>query len=279
MLAEMSRSPGYVRLLWVLARRELVVKLTSFWLFAVASAACGIAYVYGGGFQQSFETESVLVATDPLVPLHVIVVAFLGLVLGLRLATSLSWEREHQTLEVLLVGPVSWSAIVFSKFLVELSVMVALIGAYAAYLILAQPLGAGVIGLSDLMWVAAAPLFILPLMATGLIVSAWAGSVRGAVLFYLVAVGLMAGFELLLGYLKAEELTAMSLTSLYIRSGLEAVSPFVAPVSPVGQIAAMVRDLYGQGRVPVGDQALVLGLTLVLLVAAYGLARLRGARA
>lgn len=279
MLAEMRRPPGFGRLLFALARRELATKLTSFWFFAVASAVCAVAHVYGGGFQQSFETESVLVTTDPLMPLNVIVVAFLGLVLGLRLTTSLSWEREHQTLEVLLVGPVSWSQIVISKFLVEFCVMAGLLAIYAGYLFVGQPLGAGVIGLSDLSTIAAAPLFILPLMATGLLVSAWAGSVRGAVIFYLVAAGLMAGFELLLGILKADEPTSMSLSSLYLRSGMEAVSPFLAPVSPVSQIASMIRSLHGQGWVPAGDQLFVLGLTLALLVAGYGMARYRGARA
>lgn len=279
MLSDTHRPPAYGRLLLVLVRRELATKLTSFWFFAVATAVCVVAFIYGSGFQQSFETESVLVTTDPLMPLNVIVVAFLGLVLGLRLATSLSWEREHQTLEVLLVGPVSWSAIVLSKFLAELLVMAGLLAIYIAYLLLGQPLGAGLIGVSDVAAIAMSPIFILPLMATGLLVSAWARSVRGAVLFYLVAVAVMAGFELLLGFLKTSELTDMSLSSLYLRSGMEAVSPFLTPVSPVGQIASMTRSLYGQGWVPAQDQLLVLVLTMLLLLAGYGIARYRGARA
>lgn len=278
MLAEMARSPGFGRLLYVLVRREVTTKLTSFWLYAVATIVCAVAYLYGGGFQQSFETESVLVTTDPLMPLNIIVVALLGLVLGLRLATALSWEREHQTLEVLLVGPVPWSAVVLAKFLVELCVMVVLLAIYATYLLLGQPLGAGVIQLSDTAVVATAPIFILPLMATGLLVSAWARSVRGAVLFYLVAVVVMAGFELLLGILKAEDLASMSLSSLYLRSGLETVAPYLTPVSPVGQIAEMVRSLQGQGWVPAQEQVLVLGLALLFLLASYGVARYRGAR-
>ena len=278
MLAETGRLPGFGRLLYVLVRREVATKLTSFWLYAVATAVCAVAYLYGGGFQQSFETESVLVTTDPLMPLDIIVVGMLGLVLGLRLATALSWEREHQTLEVLLVGPVPWSAIVLAKFLVELCVMAVLLTVYAGYLLLGQPLGTGVIRPSDTLVVATAPIFILPLMAIGLLVSAWARSVRGAVLFYLVAVVAMAGFELLLGFLKAEDLANMSLSSLYLRSGLETVEPYLTPISPIGQIAEMVRSLQGQGWVPPQLQVLVLGLALLYLVASYGMARYRGAR-
>src|SRR5690606_19239209 len=58
--------------------------------------------------------------------LNIAVVIFLGLVLGLRLAASIAWEREHRTLEVLIAGPVSFEAVVLAKFLVELCVLLAL---------------------------------------------------------------------------------------------------------------------------------------------------------
>ena len=44
-----------------------------------------------------------LVTTDPLAVLNAVVVSVLAAVLGLRLAASLAWEREHHTMEVLLV--------------------------------------------------------------------------------------------------------------------------------------------------------------------------------
>ena len=82
------RPLGFAGTVLLLANRELGARLRSPWLYAVASLICLIAFFYGGGFRRSFETETVLVTTDPLAALNVMVVAVLAGVLGLRLATS-----------------------------------------------------------------------------------------------------------------------------------------------------------------------------------------------
>lgn len=276
---EMMRpAPAQRRLIALMTRREIRSKLTSFWFFAVASAVCLIAFVYGSGFQETFVTESVLVTTDPLMPLNTFVFVFLGLVLGLRLATSLSWEREHRTLEVLLVGPVRWSAVIVAKFVVELGVLMLLIAIYLTYLYLGQPLGAGVIGAMDLLSMSVTPLFVLPVMATGLLVSAWARSVRAAVVGYLVVIGLLSAFALVLGILEATPPDQMSLSSVYLKAGLEEVAKFLSPVSPVSLLARAIDQLFLQNPIQPTEMLSATLLTAGLILAAMFVARMRGAQ-
>ena len=116
----------------LLAGRELRLRLGSVWFWAVASTICLMAWLYGAGFLAGFETESVIVTTDPLLALNALVTIFLGVVLALRLAASMAWEREHRTLEILLIGPAVWGAILGAKFLVEIAVLALLVFVYAA---------------------------------------------------------------------------------------------------------------------------------------------------
>ncbi len=271
------RPPGQPAIALLMARRELAAKLLSPWLYAVASLLCLIAWVYGDGFLRSFETESVLVATDPLAALHAIVVIVLGVVLGLRLAAGLAWEREHRTLEVLLVGPVSHEAILISKFCVELCLFALLISVYLLYLGVAQPLGAGVIGLSDALAAGRLPLHALPVLALGLLVSAWARSVRGAVIVYLGIVIVLALFEIVLAALGGTPPENMTLTALYLHRMMEGVAVFLAPVSPVARLADLARGLEVQTPLAMSSTLMALLLTLALLTLAALVARARGA--
>lgn len=280
MLARSERvhRPAYHRLVTILTTRETISRLSSLWFFVVASLVCLIAFVYGSGFQNSFVTESVLITTDPLLLLNIVVIVFVGLVLGLRLSTSIAWEREHRTVEVLLVGPASWSMIVLSKFLVELVVLASLVAIYLAYLAVAQPLGAGVIDPAALLAALYTPAYVLPLMATGLLVSSVMSTVRGAVILYLVVVIALAAFDGVLAVLQATPPEEMSLTSLYLKAGFEAVAPILAPLSPTAHIAGMIRTSYAQSGLAIGDLLVVLALTAGLLLAAWAAARWKGSQ-
>ena len=262
--------PGRSGQVVLLARREAAAKLTSFWFFLVAAILSLMAFFHGAGFQHVFETESVLVTADPLRGLNAAIVTFLGAVLGLRLATSLSAEREHGTLEVLLAGPVTWTALVVAKYLSELVVLVGLTGLYGAYIVLAQPLGPGLTPLRSLLPILLALIHVLPLMAAGLLVSAWAGSVRLAVVSYLAILSLLSLYEGLLGLLRGMDAETMSLFALYLRATLDGIEPLMHLVSPVSGIASVVAGVLsddGQATGPWG-QSIVLSLVLI------GLARL-----
>lgn len=271
------RPPGLGRQVFLLVRRETAAKFASLWFWLVASALCLMAYVYGSGFAQTFETESVLVTADPLAGLNMLVVAFLGLVLGLRLAGGLSWEREHNTLEVLLVGPVSSSVVVLAKYLAELVVLAALVAVYCLYIVAAQPLGAGVTGAGDFAAILANGLFVLPVMAMGLVVSAVTGSVRMAVLIYLALVALLAAYEVGLGLLRALPAETMSLFSLYLQALLEAGAPLFHALSPVAGIAFLAERLVTQEAPSVPRSLGVIALTAGLVLLSCYIVRRKGA--
>jgi ABC-type Na+ efflux pump permease subunit len=271
------RPPGSLRRATLLMGRELRMRLGSFWFWAVASGTCLMAWVYGAGFLAAFETESVLVSTDPLMTLNALVVVFLGVVLGLRLAGAMAWEREHRTLEVLLVGPARWVEIIAAKFIVELAVLALLIAIYAAYLLVAQPLGRGVIATQDMGGLALLPAFALPTMALGLLVGAGLGTVRGAVLTFLILLGLLASVEVARAVLAAQPPESMSLTALYARHALDLAAPLLRLTSPAAQLVAPVEAMALQAPLTLALAAAALAQALAGLVAATLLGRLRGA--
>jgi ABC-type transport system involved in multi-copper enzyme maturation permease subunit len=271
------RPPGLVGTILLLTNRELAARLLSPWLYAVASLICLIAFFYGGGFLRGFETESVLVTTDPLAALNAVVVAVLAVVLGLRLAASLAWEREHRTMELLLVGPVPHEAILLAKFCAELLLLVLLMVVYAAYLLLAQPLGAGVIGLADAAAIGRMPLHALPLLALGLLAAAWARSVRGAVVVYLAILVTLVLFEIVLGALMARQPQELSVAAAYLRGVMSAAATVIDPVSAVSRLADLAEGLTVQTPLPAARTLMAIALAVATLALAALVSRARGA--
>lgn len=261
----------------LIVRRELVSRLNSIWFFAIATAACLIAWWYGVGFQAAFRTETVLVSDDPLKALNALIVTFFGFVAGLRLSASIAWEREHATIQVLLSGPATWLAIVCSKFIAETCVLLIFVVIYQAYLMIAQPLGAAVLSATDVLSVSVIVVFALPLISLGLLVSAWSGTVRSAVVFYLVLALLLGGFEVGRAALSAVSPTEASLAMLYLRAGVEAAAPFLNPMSAAAQIALLFESVALQTPLQSAQTLAALGLTLATLAASYVVARVRGA--
>jgi len=275
-MSHQLRPPGLVATTLLLTSREISARLLSPWLYVVASLICLIAFFYGGGFLRGFETESVLVTTDPLAVLNAVVVSVLAAVLGLRLAASLAWEREHHTMEVLLVGPVPHEAILLSKFCAELLLLLLLVAVYAAYLLVAQPLGAGVVGPADAAAIGRMPLHALPLLALGLLASAWARSVRGAVVAYLAGLVLLGLFEIVLGMLMARQPQELSLAAAYLRGILSAASTVVDPLSAAARLADLTEGLTGQTPLAASRTLMALGLAFVTLALAAVVSRARG---
>lgn len=271
------RPPGHLGVTLLLMRKELMARLSSPWPYAVASLICMIAWFYGGGFLRGFDTESVLVTTDPLAALNALVIAVLGIVMGLRLAASLAWEREHRTLEVLLAGPVSHEEVLLAKFCVELLLMVLLVAVYVVYLLGAQPLGAGVVDPRDAAAISTMQLHALPVLALGLLVSAWARSVRGAVVAYLAIVVALGLFEIVLGMLMARQPQELGLAAAYLRSTMDAASTVIGPVSAVARLADLTRGLTVETPLAMSRTLMAVGLALVTLVLAAFVSRARGA--
>ena len=156
--------------------------------------------------------------------------------------------------------------------------LVLLMVIYCAYLVLGQPLGAGVIAIADALAVTRLWVFALPVLALGLLVSAWAGTVRGAVVAYLVVAGVLCLYEVTIGYLDAMPVEQMSLSMVYLRATLETVGTVLRPLSPVAWLADLVRGMSSQAAAGWADIARALALTLALLVASVVVARGKGAQ-
>lgn len=276
-MSAVARAPAQPAVVALLLRREAGAAVRSPWPWALASLACLLAWLHGGAFARGFATESVLVAVDPLGPLTLGVVAVLALLHGLRLAGGLAWEREHRTLELLLLGPASMTSVILGKLLAEVLLFAAVLAVYAAYLLLAQPLGAGVIEAADVARAALLPVHALPLIALGLLAGARAGTVRGAVAAYLgivLALGLVAGAA---AWLAAQPPQTMGLAALRLRALLEIAAAALDPVSPVARLADAARALSAEAPRPALGTVLALVQTVALPAVADLLARRRGA--
>jgi ABC-type transport system involved in multi-copper enzyme maturation permease subunit len=274
-----ARQPARTRtfavpvLLW----REMRARLSSAWFFVLASAVCLIATAYGGGFQSGFETETVLVTDNPLAILNVIVAVFLAVMAGVRLAASLAWEREHGTLEVLLISPATQRSVVIAKFAAELAVLALLLAIYGLFLVVGQPLGPGVVMPADLVELAVAVAMVLPVMALGLLVAAFIGSVRGAVIAYLVIATALAAFEFFLAVLQHSQPQVLGLAMLYLRAGMEWADRVLDLVSWVAPVADLVRSVTDQIAIEPARVAWAVVIALLSVGASAEILRMRDA--
>jgi hypothetical protein len=148
---------------------------------------------------------------------------------------------------------------------------------YAAYLAMAQPLGAGVIGLSELGGLVLIPIFALPVMASGLVIGAGLGTVRSAVVVFLVLFGALAALEIAHAVLITQPVEQQSLASLYVRHALDLAAPVLDLVSPARTLATPVQALSLQVPILPAQAMLPLGQMALLMVLAIIIGRIRGA--
>lgn len=270
--------PGTLPNFAVLVGREVAARVSSLWMYLLASAACMIALVYGAAFQSAFETETVLVSSNPMAVLNAVIAGFLALVLGLRLAASLAWERENQTLEVLLVAPVGARTVLYAKFVGELAILLLIVAIYAAYLGLGQPLGDGVVRWQDIGSLVAVVPFMLPVMALGLLVSAFFSHIRAAVLAFLIVAGVLVGYEIVLSSLEGALPQNLSLVQIFIKAGLTGADAVVGRLSHIAPLADLVRTSFHQTAPGWLDMAWATALAVVTLGVSAELLRVRGQR-
>lgn len=241
-----ARYRGALAISVTLAGRELSSRLVSLWPYLVASGMMLIAAFAARSFMASFGTETVAVDAAPLRFVHVAVIVFLALSLGTAAATSLAWEREHRTLDVLLAGPVTAGVLVVAKLATEMATLATLLLSYVLYLAVAQPLASASPGLmaTASMWRDA--VLALPLIAFGLLVSSLAATVRQAVLVFLVVLVALAAIAIGRLWLAVQDPNDLSLAALALRRGLDVVDQPLAWLSPVGYLVELVKQGVGE---------------------------------
>ncbi len=191
---------------------------------------------------------------------------------GLRLSSSIAWEREHRTLEVLLVAPATWPSVAAAKFVSELSVFIFVALAYVVYLVAAQPMGAGVVGLAEAGHTLLTLLLAMPFLGLGLVVSTFSRTVRSASIVYIVLVLVFTAFDAAYGILVAIPPENLSLVALYGRATVELADPFIQFISPTSAVAAGAQ-VRGGGTGEVAGaimQAIGLSFAMVALAVVAG---------
>lgn len=267
--------PDALRISSHLAARAIRARLLSPWFYVLASAVCGLVALAATAFHKTFETESVAVDAAPLAAANGAVLGFLALALGAQAAASLSWEREHRTMEVLFAGPVSAGALLGGKVMVELATLGLLLLVYSAYCLAVRPVGGGLeAGQVALFWSKAA--LVLPGIGLGLLFSALARTVRGAILCFLAAIALLGGVEAAHLWLSARDPNDLSLAVLYARRAVAAASAVLAPVSPASYLIDALRPAPAAPALDLQRIAGAVGLFLAAAAAAAAITRGRG---
>ena len=260
--------------LWTLTRHEFTARLRSFWLYILVLTVCFMAILSGNVFQQYFGTQTVSVFSGllgklgSLNALNASVLLFLGLVLGIRLSGSLAWEREHRTLEVLMTGPVRYSAVVVAKFLAELLALLLILSVYGLFLSLGQPPGRGVLSGVEIGILAVWATHVLPALALGLLVSAVFSTVRGAVIAVLVLFTVLASLEALPFWLETMRADELSPAHLYLRSALDTAAPVKRAISALAHLLEPARIHLGRSVWTQSGPTAALALCLATLAVA-----------
>jgi hypothetical protein len=268
--------PDALRISSHLAARAIRARLVSPWLYVLASGVCGLVALAATAFHKTFETESVAVDASPLASANGAVLGFLALALGAQAATSLSWEREHRTMEVLFAGPVSAGALLGGKVMVEGATLFLLLLVYSAYCLAVRPVGGGLeAGQVAEFW--AKSLLVLPSIGLGLLLSAQMGTVRGAILSFLAAFTLLGALEAAHLWLSAKDPNDLTLAVLYVRRAVAAATDLLAPVSPVAYLLDALRPAPGTSALDPGRLAGGVALFLAEAAGAAAITRARGA--
>jgi hypothetical protein len=135
---------------------------------------------------------------------------------------------------------------------------------YGGYLIVGQPLGEGTIGLGDTAALWRSAPYVIPLLALGLLVSSAFSTVRTAVVCFLVAVAALVALEALTLWLRIQPPQDLSLSVLYLRSGLDAAGIVLSRISPVSYFADLVTSTMGISVLMVSRAVAAAVLVLVM---------------
>jgi hypothetical protein len=269
--------PSQFRLFRLMVWRDYRAKFSYVWIYILATVILVITAFAVQSFYRSFETETVQIARDPLLPVHAVVVAALALSFGLRASASVSAERENRTLEVLLAGPVNMMTFVTAKVATELLALISLLVLNATYLLILQPLAGGINVLQGVDNMLRLAVYALPFVGFGLLISSALGSVRTAMIVFTVASLALISLDVYAAWLNVQNPNDLSLSTLYLKAFLQPVSHFLMWVSPASYLVGAVKSAVGVATTPASYPFTALACFFVLVMASCMLAARRGA--
>lgn len=179
-----------------LAVNEWLASFRSPGMYIVATLACLIQIQILTAPLSFLRDYGLLITQDPLIPAFLGAMAVIVLYAAIIAAISIVNEREKRTLQVLFYTPVSHQSLVLAKYLAQLLSSLSLLSITVIFLAFTAWITKFPMGL-DLFWALLLSIFLVSAMvAFGLSISAYARSVRGAVLLFLILLVLLFGLQI-----------------------------------------------------------------------------------
>ncbi len=94
---------------------------------------------------------------------------------------------------------------------------------------------------------------------------------------FVIVMGVSLAYELLLVFLQGRPIDQISLSELYLRSGMETVAPVFSKLSAAGQLTVLIKALKQDAVLSTTTTLWAAALTVLTLALAVLVARLRGA--
>jgi ABC-type transport system involved in multi-copper enzyme maturation permease subunit len=183
------------RVAWALARRQLVASLLAPGPYLALSLCMLAALLPVQSYADQLAELRVLAAARPFdIPLLAAVIVAGGY-LGLSSTVAIVRDYERGTLETLFFGPVKAQGYLAGHFLAQFMLSALILGCFGLYL-----LGLGMATGLAFSWGLLASLVAalwtsLGVIAFGILISTVVQKTRGAVLFFLLAIGLLVGIQ------------------------------------------------------------------------------------
>jgi ABC-type transport system involved in multi-copper enzyme maturation permease subunit len=217
---------------WVLAKRELRSTLYGAGIYLAILIAQIISSIVLQNYHGAIAQDRMFITASPLAYPLFIATVVCALYLALVSVTSISRDKDMQTLEVLFYGPVDHTAYVLSKYLKGLLSYVFIILFLAVYFLVVSM--ASNLGLSmKFLSVILLSFFLSSCVITfGIFVSTLAESVRTSVLLFLGIVGALIAIHMSHGVLIGMEETNLTPSLAYLRNTLSILYGGVKWVSP-----------------------------------------------
>ncbi|MBW2057223.1 MAG: ABC transporter permease subunit [Deltaproteobacteria bacterium] len=217
---------------WVLAKREIRSSLYGYGIYLAVLISQVIASFVLINYLRAVTRDGMLITASPLAYPLFIATAVCAIYLALAAVTSISREKDMQTLEVLFYGPVDYVVYILAKYikgLLSYGFIVLFFAVYFAAVSMVCNLG-----ISAKFWgVILLSLFLSSCVITfGIFVSTLSRSVRTSVVLFLGIVGALVAVQVIHGTLTQVEEAGLSLPVVYLRNTLGIINSAVKWVSP-----------------------------------------------
>ena len=217
---------------WVLAKREIRSTIYGVGIYLAILVSQVISSVILRNYLRAVGRDGMLITASPLAYPLFMATAVCAIYLALASVTSISRDKDMQTLEALFYGPVDHTAYILAKYLKGLLSYVFIILFLAVYFVVVSFISN--LGLSvKFLGVILLSLFLSScVISFGIFVSTLSESVRTSVLLFLGVIGGLIAIQVTHGMLIQMEEANLAPPLIYLRNTLAIINGGVKWVSP-----------------------------------------------